>query len=777
MTMPSFFFKKIDALALCILALVISLGLSNSSSSQSLYDPGTIQSITIEGNQRFSDANVAAIIPARVGDDFDPLLIDATIKALFNTGQFADVRVARNGNQLIINLLENLVLDIIAFEGNSSVDSETLSNVIVSKTRQPFTRNKVQTDIRRMLQVYEAQGIFSVDITPKLITLTNNRANLVFEIVEGKKARIDSILFIGNQAFRDGDLRNAIQSRQQAPWRLFSPVDTYNSARIALDIQLLERFYQERGYADFRVLSASGEQTTTRSGFLVTFHVDEGQLYRFGSTTIQSDIGGFDGEQLRSLVKTRQGNRFDLRDIEETQQDMEDTLGDLGYAFAEIRVERDNNPLTGISNLTYVLEEGRKVFVERIDISGNDGTLDRVIRREFRLEEGDAFSRSLVQRSLQRVQSLGYFQSVDVDTIPGSAADRVILDVSVVEDRTNQFTFGGTVSSQSGFLGNVGVTFGNLGGRGQSASINAVAGQSRQTLDVSFTEPWLLGREILGTASVLFDRDTDPTAAFNSQDFGGRFSLGYKLSENVSQNWSYELNRSNIYNVSDDAPFIIAQDAGIAWLSIVGQDIAFDSRDNLQNPREGWLLRLSNDLAGIGGDVSYLKNTASVKHYIPVRDESSIALLIEGGNLFGLGRETRISDRFFFGGDLVRGFSSEGLTPRCNSEASEESCPGDVALGGTLYYRASAELRFPFPILGEQGFSGRLFADAGSLWDVGSDTSGLAIYQSAEPRFSVGIGGTWSSPLGPLSVDYGLPFNVKEGDVVQNFKFAITPGF
>ena len=777
MTMPSFFSKKIDALSLCIIVLMISLALSNSSSSQSLYDPGTIQSISIEGNQRFSDANVAAVIPARVGDDFDPLLIDATIKALFDTGQFADVRVARNGDQLIISLLENLVLDIIAFEGNSSVKSETLSAVIVSKTREPFTRNKVQTDIRRMLQAYEAQGIFSVDITPKLITLNNNRANLVFEIVEGKKARIDSIVFIGNQAFTDGRLRSAIQSRQQAPWRFSSPVDTYNSARTALDIQLLERFYQERGYADFRVLSTSGEQTTNRSGFLVTFYVDEGRLYRFGSTTIQSDIGGFDGERLRSLVKTRQGNRFDLRDIEETQQNMEDALGDLGYAFAEIRVERDNNPLTGISNLTYVLEEGRKVFVERIDISGNDRTLDQVIRREFRLEEGDAFSRSLVQRSSQRIRSLGYFESVDVDARPGSATDRVILDVSVVEGKTNEFSFGGNLSSQGGLAGTLGYKGNNLGGRGQSLSVDATFGQTKQDLKMSFNEPWLLGREIPGSASVFFLRDIDPKDPYNFERFGGRLSLGYALSENVTQTWSYELSRSNISNVSADAPFPISQDAGIAWKSIVGQNITFDSRDNVQNPREGWLLSLTNNLAGIGGDVLYLENRASVNHYIPVRDESSLALRIEGGNLWGFGRDTRISDRFFYGDNLVRGFSSDGLTPRCNFEASEKSCPDNVALGGTLFYRATAELRFPLPIVGEQGFSGRLFADAGSVWDVGSDTSGLAIYESAEPRFSVGIGGTWISPFGPLSVDYGLPFNVKEGDVKQNFRFAFAQSF
>ena len=777
MTTWSFISQKLRPLVASALLSAFAAFGAPLASAQSLYDPGTITSIIVDGNQRYSDANVAAVVPIRVGDAFDPVLIDTTIKALFETGQFADVRVVRNGGQLVIKVLENLVLDIIAFEGNTVLTDEMLDELLISQPRDPFTKSKVQADVRRMLRAYEARGLYGVDIAPKLITLDNNRANLVFEISEGSPAKIDSIVFIGNQAFSDGQLRSMIQSRQRAPWRFLSEADLYNPDRLDIDANLLVQYYQGRGYADARVLDVSGEQISDRSGFLVTFYLDEGERFRFGRSRIRSEIGGLDAEVMRPYVASQAGQWFDLRKMDETRDDMRDALGNMGYAFANVRVEQENDPATGAKNLTYVIEEGQKVFVERIDIRGNDSTQDYVIRREFRLAEGDAYSTSKLRRSQQRIQSLGYFESVDIAPRQGSTADRLIIDVDVLESNMNQFNFGGTISTQAGLIGNLGVTFGNLGGRGQSLSVQGSGSQTTQDLSLSFSEPWLYDREIPASASLFYNQDQDANDPYNARSFGGRLSLGYKLSENVSQNWSYALRRSEVFNVDDDAPFVVSQDEGITWRSIIGHRVSYDTRDNRLKPREGLYLSMENDFAGLGGDVAYLKNTATASTYFPVRDQATIALRVEAGNLLGLGGDTRISDRFFYGENLVRGFSPDGLTPRCDEASSSSVCPDGVALGGTLYYRGTAEYRFPMPFVEEQGFQARAFADVGSLWNVGADTDNIAVFDSSAPRFSMGVGITWDSPIGPLSVDYGIPFNVQEGDVVQNVRFAVASGF
>ena len=770
--------RTLERLAVWLVcALIAPLVLATTAGAQALYAPGTIASIDIRGNARVTDDNLRAVLPISAGDAFDPVTIDAGIKALFATGQFSDVRMTREGSVLVINVLENIVLNIVTFEDNTSITDDVLAGIVESESREIFTRSKVQSDVRRLLAVYRSRGMYSVNITPKLIMLDQNRANLVFEILEGAAAKIDTIVFVGNRQYSDGELRNAITSRQRAPWRFFSDADTYNPDRLSQDGSRLEAFYQNRGYADFKVISQSGEQITDRSGFLVTFVIDEGRRYEFGTSTVRSEIGGVEGRELTQFVKARPGRRYDRREIDETRTAISEELQDRGFAFAQVRVEQDRDPRTGIANLTYVLEEGEKVFVERIDIRGNQTTLDETIRREFRLAEGDAFSISALRRTQERLRALGYFDSVNINTLPGSAPDRTIIEAEVEEGRMNAYDFGARISSDSGIEGTLGVSYGNLGGRGQTLSLNTVLAQTTQSVSVSFTEPWLFGQEVPASVSAFYTRDVTPSNPYSSNSFGGRVSLGYKLSERLSQNWSYNLRRTSLFDVEPTAPLAITEEAGVTWRSIVGHSLSYDRRDNAARPREGFLLSMNNNLAGIGGDVAYLQNIASANYYIPVREQSSLAFLASAGHIVGLGMDTRTTDRFFFGEDMIRGFAPNGLTPVCDAANSGGDCLSNIALGGTKFYRGSAEFRWPFPLIGEQGFTGRFFADVGAVWDVGVSNLTVPVLESAEPRWSVGVGATWFSPFGPLSVDYGIPFNVQEGDVVNNFRFSVAGGF
>ena len=735
--------------------------------SPQVYGPGTIEQIIVRGNQRLSSSTILSILPVRVGQDFEPIRLDNALKSLYATGQFADVRIDRSGNVLIIQVRENVLINLISFEGNGALSNGELAGLIETSSRSVLSRTQVAEDIRAMKERYEILGRLLVVIEPKIIPLTGNRANLVFEINEGARTRIDAINFVGNQAYNDRRLRSVILSKQSNIFRNLLQADGYSPGRVQVDKNFLTEYYHSRGFADFEVVSAIAEQTPEKRGFILSFTLREGIRYRIGQIRIANNMPGVDTSRLVNRLKVRTGQTFDITEIDATKEDLIERVSAQGFPFVEVEISQENDPTRGIVDLTFTIEEGDRLFVERITIEGNERTGDDVIRREFRLSEGDAFSVSKLQRSQARLMGLGYFSSVEFEPEAGSSPDKVVVVTKVKEQRTGELRLGGTYSNTAGILGNFKIADRNFRGRGHKYDLDINAGLRNRDASFSATEPYFLGREISAGAA-LFYNDRNVGNIYDRREIGADVTLGYKLTERLNQWWTYGLTQTEVSNIADNASLLITQQAGTSIRSDARHFLRYDRRDVAINPTEGYLLAMRNSLAGLGGSVRYLKTTAEATHYLPLGETFTFATRAEGGFIEGLGQDTLLADRFIIGGEIIRGFTPSGLGPRVENGGN---------LGGSRYWRTSAELRFPLPGLGEQGVNGRLFADAGAAWDVGQDTGASVVLDSANPRASVGIGATWSSPLGPLSLDYGIPLVKESFDVEQRFRFSISTSF
>jgi outer membrane protein insertion porin family len=729
----------------------------------------TIRRIVVEGNQRIEPSTVESYLTVRPGDRFDPARLDESLKNLFGTGLFDDVSLDRRGDALVVRVRENPIINRIAFEGNNRINDETLQSEIQLQPRVVYTRARVQNAVARVLELYRRNGRYAARVEPKIIELDQNRVDLVFEIDEGERTGVAGINFIGNEAFSDSTLRGVVQTRESAFWRLLTTDDTYDPDRLSFDQELLRRFYLGRGYADFQVASAVAELTPDGDDFFITFTVEEGPQYRVGQVNLESTIRDLGTDQLRQFVATETGEVYNADEVEQTIQRLTDEVGRLGYAFAQIEPVTAKNAQDLTIDLTYRIDEGPRVYVERIDVRGNQRTLDQVIRREFRLAEGDAFNTALLRRSQQRLRNLGFFETVDVRTVQGSAPDRVVVDVAVTEKSTGELSFGAGYSTSDGVLGDIRLRERNLLGRGQDLSAGVTLSQRRQNAEISFTEPYFLERDLAAGFDLFHTRtDLQSESSFDERSTGGTLRAGYPLTENLRHAVRYTLRQDDITDVDDDASEFIQDEEGDRITSLVGQTFTYDRRDTRFLPSEGYLLRLDQDLAGLGGDNRFLRHEGRADYYYPFRPDVVLNVGAGAGYVFGFaGEDVRIANRFFLGGATLRGFQYGGLGPR-----DEET---DDALGGNLYYAGTAEIRFPLGLPEELRIFGRSFVDAGTLTEI--DVSGDDLEDTGNLRVGAGIGLSWLSPLGPLSIDLAQALVKDSGDETETFRISFGTRF
>lgn len=759
-----------------IAALAVAVGLAITvgpvhmriAAAQEIFTGEPIRAIRIEGTQRIEPQTVRSYMQLDAGDPFSADLIDRALKNLFATGLFADVAFRREGDTLIVQVVENPIINRLAFEGNDRIDDETLEAEVQLRPRVVFTQTRVQSDARRILEIYRRSGRFAATVEPKVIPLEQNRVDLVFEINEGPVTRVERIDFVGNEAFSDGTLRGEILTQESAWYRPFSTTDTYDPDRLTVDREALRNFYLKEGYADFRVISAVAELSPDRESFFITFTVDEGERYRFGDVNISTTLRDLDPETLRDDITTKAGDWYDASKVEASITALTDAVGELGYAFVDVqpRLERDRE--NKVINLTYDIQEGPRVFIERIDISGNVRTLDKVIRREFRLVEGDAFNTARLRRTRQRIQNLGYFSRVDIRTVPSDSPDKTVIEVDVQEQATGELTFGIGFSTAEGPLADVGLRERNLLGRGQDLRLNFTLSGRRSQIDLSFTEPYFLDRP-LAAGIDLFRTEIDRReSSFDEKNLGGGFRFGYDITEYLRQTVRYTLSQNEIVDVDDDASLAIRQQEGETISSVVGQSLTYDRRDNRFNPTEGYYLNLRNDVAGLGGDVKYLRTRVGAAYYLPLTEDLIASVSGEVGYIFGFGGEdVRITDAFFLGGNSLRGFATAGVGPR--------DVNTDDALGGNTFAAGSVELSFPLGLPEEYQIRGRVFTDFGTLTDTDTDVPGVR--DDASLRASVGTGITWHSPLGPLALDLAFPVAKEDFDEEEVFRFSIGTRF
>lgn len=747
--------------------LALALVVAGLSAAPALAQRGPIiTQVQITGSGRVEPDTIRSYISVREGQPFDPAEADKSLKALFQTGLFADVTFQRDGSTLVVKVVENPIINRVQFEGNRRVEDDTLRQEIASKPRTVFTRAKVQSDVRRMLEVYRRGGRFNAAIEPKIIRLDQNRVDLVFEIFEGSITAISRISFVGNENFSDGRLREQIRSVETAWFRFLTSDDRYDPDRINFDKEMLRKFYLSEGYADFRVVSSVAELTPKKDHFFVTFTIQEGERYKFGKLEVNSRFEGIDINTLKAMVVAREGDWYNADEVEATVNAITEAVGTLGYAFVDVRPNIKRNKDTKTVDITFDVQEGPRVYVERINIAGNVRTLDRVIRREFRLAEGDAFNAAKLRRSQQRLRALGYFEKIDVTNQQGSAQDKTIIDVNVVEQSTGEISFGAGYSTSAGVLGDITVRERNLLGKGQDLRLGLSLGTRQTQIDLSFTEPYFLERNVAAGFDVFrIGRDLQATSSFDERTIGAAVRVGYALSEHTRQTFKYSFKYDEIFNVGTNASPFIRRQAGKTYTSEVGTVITWDRRDDRQLSTKGWVVRWSTELGGLGGTEHFLRNRADAAIYFPLIQDFVLSFQGSAGAVFGIRDDVKIAQRFFIGGDTLRGFQTAGIGPR----------DGNDSLGGKYFYTTTGEISFPLGLPKELNIVGKGFIEAGSLW--GTDDVGPTIRDSSALRVTAGVGIQWVSPFGPLRLDYSFPIKFQPFDNRQRFNFSFGTRF
>lgn len=751
---------------------------------------GVVREVAVEGNRRIEADTIRLYAGLEPGAAATPEALNLAARRIFATGLFADVSVVPEGARIVIRVRENPTINRISFEGNDVVDDEALLAAITSRPRRAYTRGAAEQDAQLIIETYRRTGRYGAEVTPKIIEQPDNRVDLVFEIVEGKVTEVVGITFVGNTKISDRRLRRAIQTSEANLLSFLFTSDNYDPDRLELDKQLLRRYYLERGYADFTVRSATAELSVERDGFFVTFSVEEGELYTYGPADVVTQAPGLDPEEFRALIETREGEVYNIREVERTIDRMSFLAGQKGFAFIQVRPQVTKDSENRRIAITYELVEGPRVYIERIDIRGNTSTLDRVIRRQFDVVEGDAFDARAIQRARGRIQALNFFARSDVRVEQGSAEDRAVVVVEVREKLTGSLAFGIGYSSSDGPLGSFIIQESNFLGRGQNVALELTVAGQRQAVDFRFFEPAFLDRD-LGAGFALYYRRTDRTdeSSYNEENIGFEPRVVFPTSENAKLELRYRISQDEIVPIDRAAtarfqtsPFIEAE-AGERFTSLLGYTYTLDYRDDPIETRSGWLAAVSQDIAGLGGDARYVRSIARAKAYTNFLDgDVVVSAEIEGGAIFGIDDEPTVRERFFLGGDSFRGFRFGGLGPKDTSIFPNGTSRANDFLGGNLYVVGRFQASFPLGLPEEYGVFGGVFADVGTLWSLDRTTitrngNTFTVDDSPNLRAAIGVSLFWDSGFGPIRVNLAIPVLKEDTDEAEYFRFTAGTRF
>lgn len=742
--------------------------------------------IEVSGNQHVDAALIRSYFHAGSDGRLDGAALDAGLKALYDTGLFADVKIGHDGGHVVVKVAENPLIRKVAIEGNKKVKDDDLKKGLQSKTGGPLSRFIVQGDVQRLLEIYRQHGYFQASIEPQTIDAKNGRLDLVFQIKEGDKLAVRKIAFSGDKAFAANKLTGVIKTGKTNFLSFLLDNDIYDADKIDNDCDLLRRFYRAHGYADAQVRSAASYEPSA-GGVVLTFVIDEGPFYRFGKVDMESHIKTVDAAAFRSGLLTQSGDAFNADAINKSVDAISMALARSGQPFAAVAAHVDRaapgagNNGPGTIDLIYTIDDGNHVYIERIAIHGNVKTNDDVIRRELDFGEGDAYNRALVDRAERRLKALGYFKTVKTTTEPGSASDRIVLDINVVEQDTGNFTISGGYSTVSGLIATVGVSDTNLFGAGYHGKISVTYGQYTRSFDIALSDPYFLGQP-LSAGVELFGSQTFANSyqSFDSTVYGGKLSFGTPLTEQLGVTWSYSLYNQSValdpLGGISSLPIQQAAAAGPIWVSSVGVGMLYSTLDNPKSPTNGWRVQTNNEFAGLGGAAKFAKTTEDVRYYHQIAGDLVGMVRTQDGYVTPWGgQQLPLLDGFFGGPQLIRGFAPNGFGPR-------DVTPGTTMdnLGGNVYWTTSAELQAPVPgVPADANLKWALFSDVGSMWATGaSSATSLAslapsqqIVNSKGLRASAGVGLVWDSPFGAMEVDYAYPFKTQPGDVTQRLNF------
>jgi outer membrane protein insertion porin family len=784
--------------------------------------PAAAAAVSVQGNKRIDAETIENYF---TGSDQEA--INKGVKALYATGLFSDVRVSHEGGRVVIIVTENNAINRVVFEGNSKVKTEILSAEVQSKSRGPFNQATVDADIERIKDVYRRSGRAAAKVTARTVELPNGRVDVVFTVDEGEKTGVKTINFVGNQVFSSDKLLDLMQTTEMNFMSFLKTSDVYDPDKIASDLELIRRFYLKNGYADFRVIGSDAQFNPELGGYVITITVEEGPQYTVASVDVESHLPTLDSASLRPFLRLSPGQIYNGDMVEKTTDALTREVTTHGFAFSQVRPRGDRDPATRTVAIVFVVEEGPRVYIERIVIRGNTRTRDYVIRREFEIGEGDAYNRVLIERAERRLNNLGYFKKVKITNQQGSAPDRIIVVVDVEDQPTGSLSLSGGFSTSDGFIAEVSVSETNFMGRGQYVRLAVSEGQYARGVEFSFTEPYFLGNRMAAGFDVYAKQQSvSPYTFYNNFISGGTLRLGLPITDEITVSPRYSLYNTDIsipnnstypYNdcnspiwgttpgfngtqvawgnsclTNGEASLALKQAAGNTLTSMFGYTLSYNSLDNNKNPKSGIFAELRQDIAGAGGESKFVRTTGDLRFYLEILDQIVGIIHVQGGDIFGFGgNPLRIVDNFNLGPSLVRGFAPNGIGPR---DVSSGLVGQGNALGGTAYFGASAEVQFPLPYVPRDiGLKGAIFADGGSLFDYTGKTNfspnGVCTPNNVDPLFTQGncitLGGNaltirssvgasliWSSPLGPIRFDFAKELTKSSADVTQFFRFT-----
>lgn len=800
MTANSKFFGAASAVAMSV-AMVAAGTSAISFATVSVAQAAVVSRIDVRGNKRVDAETIRGAIAIKPGKSFTNADIDAAVKSLFNMGLFSDVRISQSGGALVVSVSEFSVVNNVLFQGNKKVKDADLARAVELKARSPFDPAQMETDRQSIIQAYKNVGRSDAIVNARTVDLGQGRVNVVYEITEGGRTKIANIDFVGNEAFGGRRLRDVISTKRTNPLSWLTRGDIYSEDRLQADEEALRRFYYNRGYADFRVISSNANLDPATNEYTITFTVEEGQRYTFGDVQVESTIPGVDAQALDGMLKTRAGKVYSARDVEKSVEAVTERVAGNGYAFAKVEPRGDRNFENNTISVVYNVEEGPRAYVQRIEIRGNDKTRDYVIRREFDMSEGDAFNQVMITRAKRRLEALDFFQTVNISTAQGSEPDQVVLIVDVIEKPTGEFSIGAGYTSGGETPGasvEGSVAERNFLGRGQYIKVGAGAGQDdARNYSFSFTEPYFLGQRMSAGFDV-FRKTYTVRNDYDVEQTGGTIRFGLPITDNFGASIGYNLvqekykldkgrlsqderneiaadpsKRDDIYG-KYWAPALIEAADQSPWLrSSISYALTYNSIDDQNNPHDGIYARFGQEFAGLGGDAKFIKTTAKASYYKTLLQEADVVgvLTAGGGYVHKLTDDgLRIFDMFKGNTDMIRGFKYNGIG------AYQDAGNGDrYWLGGTTYFHANAEIQFPMPVVPESlGIRGAFFADAATLY--GNKTEG-ALGTGSALRASAGVSLMWASPFGPLRFDYAIPIKKEDSDKVQNFNFGMSSKF
>ncbi len=748
-------------------------------------ETGVVNRILVNGNQRIDQTTVLSYLPIQPGDTVDPVVLDVALRTLQRTQLFADIQLGLQPNgDLVVSIVENPIINQIVFEGNSALSEKKLTEEVTLSPRGIYTRAKVQEDVGKIIELYRLSGRISATVSPKLVQLEQNRVDVIFEINEGPETGLQAITFMGNTAYSDSELREVMVSKESAWYRLFSSNDNYDPNRLDYDREQLRKFYTNRGYYDFRVVSGVAELVPDDSAFGITLTVDEGDKYNFGEISVVTENDRLNADFLKLLIPIKTGDLYESDKIESSVDALTFAAGSAGYAFVDIRPTYRANPETNLVDVTFNISEGQRVYIDRINVVGNNRTLDYVVRRELMLTEGDAFNRTLVERSRNNLRALGFFKDVEIKEERGSAPDRSVVNVTVTEQPTGELSVGAGFSSAESYTINLGITERNFRGRGQNVVARAEWGSLRQQIDFRFTEPKFLGRDVGAGFDLFHSRyDFQEESSFDYRSTGAGVRLSFPINGYTRLSTRYFIKDDEIIvptgycATGGSGSRALCEQVGASLNSSAGYTIGIDRRNDPIRPTRGWSGTLRQDLAGIGGDVNYVKTEVEGTVYYGITPSWIVSVAGSAGYVGGwAGDAVRINDRFFRGGNTFRGFETAGMGPR--------DLTTNDALGGNFYAVGTVELTVPNFLPDTYGIRTSLFADVGTL-GVLDDRYTITSTGALDPnivddmslRAAAGVSIHWRSPMGPIRFDLSKILKSEDYDRTETFRFSTSTQF